>query len=66
MQYQWDGGSHVRLSGIVRGLKYRDLVAQRNYRVAGWGAHASTVFNLVDPLTVYGAFCRSMSLFMRI
>lgn len=56
VQYQWDNSSHVRLSGIVRGLKYRDLVSGRNYRVAGWGAHASTVFNPVSPLTVYGSF----------
>ena len=56
IQYQWEHSSHVRLSGIVRGLKYRDLVSGRNYRVAGWGAHASTVFTPVSPLTVYGSF----------
>lgn len=56
VQYQWGSSSHVRLSGIVRGLKYRDLVSERNYRVAGWGAHASAVFTPVSPLTVYGAF----------
>lgn len=56
IQYQWDHSSHIRASGIIRGLKYRDLVAGRNYRVAGWGAHLSTVFTPVSPLTVYGSF----------
>lgn len=55
MQYQWGNGQHVRLSGVVRGLEYRDLVEGRNYKKAGWGVHVSTVFNPVAPLTVYGA-----------
>lgn len=55
LQYQWGGGQHVRLSGIVRGLEYRDLVEGRNHKKTGWGAHLSTVFSPVAPLTVYGA-----------
>lgn len=55
LQYQWNGGlQHVRLSGIVRGLEYRDLVEAGNRKVMGWGVHLSTVFRPVDPLTVYG------------
>lgn len=55
VQYQWGTSSHVRLSGIVRGLEYRDLKSSRNYKVAGWGAHLSTVFRPVAPVTLYGA-----------
>lgn len=55
MQYQWGTGQHVRLSGVVRGLEYRDLVEGKNYKKTGWGVHASTVFRPVAPLTVYGA-----------
>lgn len=56
VQYQWKDGQHIRLSGLVRGMEYRDLKAGKNHKVAGWGAHLSTVFRPVDPLTVYGAF----------
>ncbi len=55
MQYQWGGGQHVRLSGVIRGLEYRDLVTGKNHKKTGWGAHLSTIFRPVEPLTVYGA-----------
>jgi hypothetical protein len=55
VQYQWGHGEHLRLSGVVRGLEYRNLVTGENHKVTGWGAHLSTVFNPVAPLTVYGA-----------
>ena len=55
VQYQWNKSEHIRLSGVVRGLKYRNLVTSENHNVTGWGAHLSTVFNPVAPLTVYGA-----------
>lgn len=54
-QYQWSSNQHIRLSGIVRGLEYRDLVTGSNHKLTGWGAHLSTVFQPVAPLTVYGA-----------
>ncbi len=55
LQYQWNGGQqHVRLSGIMRGLEYRDLVESGNHKIIGWGLHLSTVFRPVGPLTVYG------------
>ncbi|WP_302589643.1 DcaP family trimeric outer membrane transporter [uncultured Muribaculum sp.] len=56
IQYQWDGiDQHVRLSGIVRGLEYRNLVQAQNKKITGWGAHLSTVLKPVAPLKVYGA-----------
>lgn len=57
VQYQWKGiMQHVRLAGIIRGLEYRNLVTDKNKKVAGWGAHLSTVLNPVQPVKIYGAF----------
>lgn len=54
-QLSWNGGqSHVRLAGLLRGLPYRDLVAERNRTVVGWGAQLSTAVQVGVPLTLYG------------
>lgn len=55
VQYGWGHGGmdHVRLSGIVRGLPYRDLVAGRNHTVAGWGLQLSSVAHPVPQVTTY-------------
>lgn len=54
-QYQWDETmSHIRLSGIMRFLPYRDLVAQKNHTIMGWGLQLSGFVNVTDPLTLYG------------
>lgn len=52
-QYQWGTGQHVRVSGIMRVLPYRDLVAETNRNEIGWGLQLSSVFRPVEPLTVY-------------
>lgn len=55
LQYQWNSGkSHVRLSGLLRGIGYRDLVARQNHTIVGWGIQASAVAKIVNPLTMYG------------
>lgn len=53
VQYQWASGQHVRLSGIVRTLSYRDLVAEKNHNVAGWGLQLSSVAHPLPQLTTY-------------
>lgn len=54
-QYSWDGGlSHIRAAGLIRTIAYRDLVAQRNRAVEGWGAHLSGMFQVARPLTLFG------------
>jgi len=53
VQYSWGPTSHVRVSGIVRSLGYRDLLAGRNYRRAGWGLLLSGVGHPAKPVTVY-------------
>lgn len=54
LQYQWSRGEHVRLSGVIRTLGYRDLVAARNRDLAGWGVMLSSVAHpLLPQLTTY-------------
>lgn len=53
-QYQWAPGQHVRLSGIVRWLPYRNLISGTNHLARGWGFQFSTVFNPVPKMTCYG------------
>ena len=53
VQYAWGRSEHVRLAAIVRALGYRDLVAQTNHNVAGWGLQLSSVAHPLPPLTTY-------------
>lgn len=55
MQYQWDGGaSHVRLSGLLRTLTYRDMILGKNFNITGWGLQLSTVVNPLPSLNIFG------------
>lgn len=54
VQYSWAKNQHVRLSGIVRWLPYRDLVANKNHTPVGYGLQLSTVFSPVRPVVIYG------------
>lgn len=55
VQWSWASSQHLRLAGIVKGIRYRDLVEARNRYVTGWGVNLSTVFNPCSHITVYGA-----------
>lgn len=55
-QYEWAPGQHVRLSGILRTLPYRDLRNNTNHDVIGWGLHLSSVARPVYNLTTYANF----------
>ncbi|MCC8114053.1 MAG: hypothetical protein LIP03_08700 [Bacteroidales bacterium] len=56
VQWGWDGGDqHVRLMGMVKGIRYSNLYLEKNSYATGWGVDLSTVFRPVDPLTVYAA-----------
>ena len=54
IQYAWGPTAHIRLSGTVRSLGYRDLLTATNHRRAGWGVLLSGVGHPAAPLTVYG------------
>lgn len=45
---------HVRLAGIVKGMRYRNLVEKKNAYVAGWGLNLSTVVRPISPVTLFG------------
>lgn len=53
VQYQWNRGQHVRLSGIVRTLSYRDLELKKNYNPVGWGLQLSSVAHPHKAVTTY-------------
>ena len=53
IQYEWARGQHVRLSGIVRSLPYRDLENGKDHNPAGWGVHLSSVAHPTRQLTTY-------------
>lgn len=54
-QYQWNQGlSHVRLSGLLRFMNYRDLLENCNHHVAGWGVQASSVVKIYNPFSLFG------------
>ncbi len=57
VQYAWGRSEHVRLSGIMRTLGYRDLREGRNHNVIGWGAQLSTVSHPLPQVTLYGTVC---------
>lgn len=53
LQYSWLKGSHVRLSGVVRTMGYRNLVTQHNHNVTGWGTQLSATGSIGNRLTLY-------------
>lgn len=68
VQYAWDGGaSHVRLSGIVRPLRYRNLTDSKNTTLVGLGVQLSGMANLVGPLSVQynAAYGRGISTYIQ-
>ncbi len=53
LQYAWDGGaSHVRLSGLIRPMQYRNLVDSKNSTLTGLGVQLSGMTKVVGPLSV--------------
>lgn len=54
-QYQWSSKGHIRLAGIFRSHPYRDLLAEKNHSVTGWGVQLSLVGQPEDHITLYGA-----------
>ncbi|MDE6449287.1 MAG: hypothetical protein K2L41_04310 [Muribaculaceae bacterium] len=53
-QYGWSHDQHVRLSGLLKVIPYRDLVAGVNRNVVGWAVQASAVVRPVNRLALYG------------
>lgn len=54
IQYAWRGGkSHVRLSGLVRNLSYRDLADGRNRFATGWAVQLSGMIAFDKSFTFF-------------
>lgn len=54
-QYEWNGGaSHIRLSGLLRTLTYRDLTTDKNHNLLGWATQISTVVKILPAMKIYG------------
>lgn len=53
VQYGWRGGAaHVRLSGLIRPMQYRDLVDNGNKALTGLGIQLSGIMAVCGPLSV--------------
>lgn len=55
-QYEWAAGQHVRLSGIIRTLPYRNLYNGTDHNILGWGLHLSSVAHPIPEVTTYANF----------
>ena len=57
IQYAWDkGNSHIRLSGIYRGISYRDTYTEQNHIKTGWGVQLSGVGTIAGGLGFFGHY----------
>ena len=57
IQYAWGRSEHIRFSGILRTLSYRDLIKKKNYNKLGWGLLLSGVGHPIPQMTLYGNVC---------
>lgn len=53
VQYGWGDNEHLRLSGIIRGLSYRNLIEGRNQTLPGWAVQFSSVAHPLPQITTY-------------
>lgn len=52
LHYRWAENSHIRASVILRNMQYRNLIANKNNHVFGWGTMLSGTFDL-NKITFY-------------
>lgn len=53
IQYQMDKSSHIRLSGTLRMLSYRDMLKNKNENELGWAVMLSSVARPTKNITTY-------------
>ncbi|MDE6564544.1 MAG: hypothetical protein K2L92_06940 [Muribaculaceae bacterium] len=57
IQYAWDkGSSHIRFSGIMRQLSYRNLATQSNHFVTGYGVQISAITFFTPDFNFFGHY----------
>lgn len=68
LQYAWnEGNSHIRLSGIVRPMQYRNLTETSNKSVVGGGVQLSGMTDIVGGLSFNfnGAYGRGIGTYLQ-
>lgn len=68
LQYAWDGGaSHVRLSGLIRPMQYRNIVKGENATLTGLGVQLSGMTKVIGPLSLSynAAYGRGISSYLQ-
>ncbi|MDE5811567.1 MAG: hypothetical protein K2H61_04565 [Muribaculaceae bacterium] len=55
-QFNFGNGSHIRLSGLLRFMPYRDLVNNTSHTRTGWGVQLSGVWNVIPSFSLFGEF----------
>ena len=53
LQYKWKNGSHLRFSGILRGMRYNNLLNAQGCTAFGWGVQMSGIANMSSKFTLY-------------
>ena len=53
LQYKWKNGSHLRFSGILRGMRYNNLLNAEGRTAFGWGVQMSGLANMSSKFTLY-------------
>ncbi|MCM1450056.1 MAG: porin [Clostridiales bacterium] len=63
IQYSWGHNSHIRASGILRNMSYRDLVDGSNRHKVGYGAQISGITEVTRLANIYyqGAYGRGIA-----
>lgn len=67
LQYDWGGDSHIRLSGIVRPMQYRDLKEGSNSATVGGGIQLSGNARIVDGVSIQfsGVYGRGLGSYLQ-
>ena len=53
LQYSWESGAHIRLSGVLRNLYSRSVAENKNIDHLGWGIQLSGSGEILPGLTAY-------------
>ena len=53
IQFDWGKNSHIRASGLFRGLSYRNDILRKNRMKMGWGVQMSGLAEIIPQLSFY-------------
>lgn len=52
-KFKWSDNSYTRLSGIARGIQYRNLLKEKNKTHLGFGVQISGIWSIFDMVDIY-------------